>query len=120
MILDMTSHDMQQCVQNCRDCHRICMLTMTHCFAQGGEMCEATHIRLLMDCAEICQTSANFMLRASDLHPYTCATCAQVCEQCKAACERFSDNDQMRLCADACQRCADSCHYMAESSMAHH
>ena len=117
---EMTTHDMQQCIQYCRDCQRICMLTMTHCFAQGGEMCEATHIRLLMDCAEMCQTSANFMLRASDLHPYTCAVCAQVCEQCKAACERFPDSQQMRLCADACQRCADSCHYMAESSMTHH
>ena len=114
---DTTTHDMQQCIQNCRDCQRICMLTITHCFAQGGEMCEATHIRLLMDCAEICQASANFMLRASDLHPYTCAVCAQVCEQCKAACERYGDSQQMRLCADACQRCADSCHYMAESAV---
>ena len=113
---ETTTHDMQQCIQNCRDCHRICMLTMTHCFAQGGELCEA--IRLLMDCAEMCQTSANFMLRGSDAHPYTCAVCAQVCEQCRGACERYPDNQQMRGCADACQRCADSCHYMAESSVA--
>jgi len=114
---ETATHEMQQCIQNCRDCHRICMLTLTHCFAQGGEMGDATHIRLLMDCAEMCQTSANFMLRASDLHAYTCAVCAQVCEQCRAACERFSDSQQMRLCADASQRCADSYHYMAESSV---
>jgi len=111
---DTTTHDMQQAIQNCRDCQRICMVTITHAFAQGGELFEASLTRLLMDCAEMCQTSANFMLRASDLHPYTCAVCAQVCEQCKAACERFGDSEQMRLCADACQRCADSCHYMAE------
>jgi hypothetical protein len=118
MVHDDTAHELQQCIQNCRDCHRICMLTITHCFARGDERCEAAHIRLLMDCAEICQTSANFMLRASELHPYTCAVCAQVCEQCKSACERFPDDEQMRLCADACQRCADSCHYMAEAAMA--
>src|SRR5687767_4955653 len=115
---DLTTHDMQQCIQNCRDCHRICVLSMNHAFAQGGEMCEAALIRVLIDCAEICQTSANFMLRSSELHHFTCAVCAQVCEQAKSACERFPDDAQMRLCADACQRCADSCHYMAESAVA--
>ncbi|HEV8604353.1 MAG TPA: four-helix bundle copper-binding protein [Tepidisphaeraceae bacterium] len=115
---EMTSDDMQQCIQNCRDCQRICMLTLTHCFARGGEMAEATHLRLLMDCAEMCQTSANFMLRVSDLHPYTCAVCAQVCEHCKQSCERFGQSDQLQLCADACQRCADSCHYMAQAAVA--
>src|SRR5215216_6975733 len=113
IITDTTTHDMQQCIQNCRDCHRICMLTMTHCFAQGGEMLEATHIRLMLDCAEICQTSANFMLRASELYSRTCGVCAEVCERCARDCERFGDDAHMRACADSCRRCADSCKHMA-------
>jgi hypothetical protein len=32
---------------------------------------------LLLDCAEICQTAANFMLRNSELHSRTCAVCAR-------------------------------------------
>jgi hypothetical protein len=114
---DDTVYDLQQCIQNCRDGHRICMLTLTHCFAKGGEHAEAGHIRMLLDCAEICQISANFMLRASERHPYTCAVCAQVCELCARDCEHFQGDQQMRMCGEACQRCADSCYYMAAATV---
>ena len=33
-------------------------------------------IRTDLDCADICHTAANFMLRGSDLHAHTCAACA--------------------------------------------
>ena len=76
-------------------------------------LAEAAHVRLLLDCAEICQTSANFMLRGSDLHMRTCAVCAEVCQRCAESCERMGDDTQMRACAEECRRCADSCHRMA-------
>jgi len=111
----MSAHEMQQCIQNCRDCHRICTLTITHCFAQGGEMCEAAHIRLLLDCAEICQTSADFMLRGSPLHQMTCRICAGVCEMCADDCARLADDETMVLCVESCRRCAKSCSEMASA-----
>jgi hypothetical protein len=68
----------------------------------------------MMDCAEICQTSANFMLRGSDLHEHTCAACAAVCERCAVDCERMSDGDsRMAACAEMCQRCSDACRQMS-------
>jgi hypothetical protein len=103
-------YDMQQCIQNCRDCQRACMHTLAHTLNQ----CDAANARLLIDCAEICQVSANFMLRESESHGYTCAVCAQVCERCADACEKMED-PQMKLCGEICRRCADSCHYMADS-----
>jgi len=33
----------------------------------GGEGAEADHIRTLLDCTEICQTSASFVLRRSPM-----------------------------------------------------
>lgn len=105
---------MQQCIQNCRDTHRMCELTMTHVFAAGAGGKES-YIRCLLDCSEICQMAANFMLRESDSHPYACAVCANVCERCAALC-RECDEDQLKLCAEMCQRCADSCHYIAEQA----
>ncbi len=107
------SQEMQQCIQNCEDCHDICLETVTYCLAKGGKHAEAAHIRLLLDCAEICQTSANFMVRASDLHPLTCGVCAEVCERCAKDCERFGDDATMRECTDMCHRCAESCREMA-------
>ena len=105
--------DMQRCIEECQTCHSVCLATVPHCLQMGGQHAEPRHIRLLLDCAEICQTSANFMLRGSDLHMRTCAVCAEVCEQCAQDCERMSDDAHMRACAETCRRCADSCRQMA-------
>lgn len=107
------SHHMQQCIDDCLECHSICLETVTHCLQMGGKHAEPRHIRLLLDCAEICQTSANFMLRGSDLHGHTCRVCAEVCTACAKDCERFSDDAQMMACAEMCRRCAASCQEMA-------
>lgn len=104
---------MRHCVQSCSDCHKICLETLTHCLQMGGKHAEVEHIRLLLDCAEICQTSANFMLRGSHLHGRTCKVCAEICEQCAKDCEQFSDDPVMQACAEACRRCAGSCWQMA-------
>ena len=105
---------MRECINNCTNCHNICMETIAHCLQMGGKHAEAAHIRLLMDCAEMCATSANFMLRGSDFHTRICGICAEVCERCAEDCERVDPNDdQMRRCAEMCRRCADSCRQMA-------
>lgn len=113
----MTHHhshaEMERCIRHCQECHEICTQTVAHCLGLGGRHAEPSHIRLLLDCAEICQTSANFMLRGSDLHTETCRACAEVCERCADDCQRLADDNQMRVCADACRRCAESCRHMA-------
>ena len=107
-------NDLQQCIQECLNCHSVCLATVAHCLEMGGAHASPPHIGLLLDCAEICQTSANFMLRGSALHARTCSVCAEVCEQCAQGCERIGGNDtQMQACADACRRCAESCRRMA-------
>jgi hypothetical protein len=106
------SQEMQECIQNCLSCHGICLNTVTHCLQMGGVHAEASHIRLMLDCAEICQTSANFMLRNSNLHHMTCGVRAEICTRCAEDCERF-DDPQMRACAKMCRQCADSCQRMA-------
>ena len=108
--------DFQHCIQECLQCHSICLETLTHCLQKGGAHAEAAHIRLLLDCVEICQTSANFMLRGSDLHSRTCGVCAEVCERCAQDCERMGDDAQMKACAEACRRCAESCRQMARTA----
>jgi hypothetical protein len=85
----------------------------------GGRHAEAAHVRLLLDCAQICQTSADFMLRGSSYHARTCETCAEVCLACAENCERIGpDDDMMKKCAEVCRRCAASCRQMAQGKMA--
>jgi hypothetical protein len=90
---------------------------VAHCLEKGGRHAEPQHIRLLLDCAEICQTSANFMVRGSDLHAATCRACAEVCERCADDCERMADDEMMRRCAEICRRCAASCAQMAGAAV---
>jgi hypothetical protein len=108
------SREMQECIRNCQDCHSICLATVPHCLDMGGDHAAPVHIALLLDCAQICQTSADFMLRGSMLHSQVCGLCADLCERCAEDCQRLANGDaQMLACAEVCRRCADSCRRMA-------
>jgi hypothetical protein len=108
---------MEQCIQNCVDCHRTCLETVMHCLELGGAHAEIKHIRLLLDCADICQTSANFMIRNSEVYRRICGVCSDICDRCAADCERMGvDNAQLKGCAEVCRRCAESCRQMAKAA----
>lgn len=107
---------MQECIDNCMNCHRICLETFTqHCLKMGGEHVEQHHALLMLDCIQICQTSADFMIRGSDLHMLTCGICADICQLCADDCAGF-DSPEMKRCADACAQCAQTCKAMAEGN----
>lgn len=110
-----TGHDMQQCIDECTHCHQTCLSAIRHCLDQGGDHAASNHIGLLLDCAEICQTSANFMLRGSQRHQETCGACARICRACEHDCRQMGigDDSMMQQCAEACSNCAASCERMA-------
>ena len=107
------SEQMLACIQNCQDCHRACLQTLAYCMKQGGRHAAPEHLRLLMDCADVCLTSASFMIRGSALHVHTCAACAAVCERCAEDCAEMGDDPRMRALADTCRHCAESCRAMS-------
>ena len=110
----MTHHldpKMKECTEECLRCYSVCLSTaMHHCLEVGGEHVAPAHFRLMMACAEICRTSAHFMLIGTEHHKHTCSECAEICEECARDCERLGG---MQECVDACRRCAESCRTMA-------
>jgi len=55
--------EMQRCLKHCQRCHSTCLeMAATYCLEMGGKHAEPAHLRLMLDCAQICQTSADFML----------------------------------------------------------
>ncbi|MBS7789359.1 four-helix bundle copper-binding protein [Roseococcus sp. SDR] len=107
-------HDMQAEAKICLDCHATCVATIAHCLEHGGKHADAAHIRIMMDCAQICLTCADFMLRGSDHAHHLCKECAEICRACEASCRAVADGDAMDLtCAEACKACAESCSRMA-------
>ncbi len=107
------SGEMQRCIDNCTNCHKICEETLSYSLQMGGKHAEASHIQMLIDCAQTCVTSADFMLRGSVLYGQVCGVCAQACSRGAQSCEQFGGDAQMKSCADMCRQCAESCRQMA-------
>src|SRR5260221_5646637 len=97
----MASAEIRACIDNCTECHRICVETSAYCLQSGGQHAGATHLGLLLDCAEICATSADFMSRGSELHSLTCGVCADVCARSARSCQAFGTAGQMKRDAQA-------------------
>jgi len=103
----MLTDQMNDCIQDCLNCHTVCLDTAMRVMQKSGN---ADNVRTLLDCAEICLTSAHFMLRGSPLHTSTCQLCAMICQHCGEMCAQIGEND----CANACNACANSCQQMSK------
>lgn len=101
------SDEVLQCIDDCQQCHDTCLQMATqHCLAMGGAHAAPDHIALMLTCAEVCQTTANAMLRGAPLHQVLCQACADICDACAVHCRAL---DQMDDCEEACQQCSASC-----------
>lgn len=114
-----TTQELEQCIKDCLDCYKLCIKTISHCLEKGGKHAEASHIALMKDCADMCRTSADFMLRNSNWSGRICSLCADICIECATSCDKLADDEHMRECADMCRRCAESCKRMAEMAAQH-
>lgn len=102
---------MQECIETCFDCYRTCQqMALMHCLPLGGKHVEPEHFRIMLDCAEICRTTAALMLNGSPFHTQICAVCAEICRACAESCEGL---EGMQGCAQTCRRCSQSCEQMA-------
>ncbi|HLU76485.1 MAG TPA: four-helix bundle copper-binding protein [Burkholderiales bacterium] len=102
---------LQACIDLCLDCYRSCLAEATgHCLEKGGRHADADHISLMLGCAQLCRTTAEFMLMQTKLHYKVCGACAEICEACAVSCEQLED---MEHCVEICRRCADECRRIA-------
>ncbi|XHH08327.1 MAG: four-helix bundle copper-binding protein [Candidatus Bathyarchaeia archaeon] len=108
----LINDEVRECIQDCLDCFKTCNQTLIRCLSMNGKHVEVELLNLVMDCARICNTNADFMLRNSMYHPQTCGLTADICDECGDVCDRF-DEDFMKECAGVCRRCAESCREMA-------
>lgn len=108
------SNDQRMCIEACRNCAATCTETLSMCLHEGGEHVQEDHVRVMLDCIEICELSARYMLRNSPRHALTCGVCAEVCYACADDCQ-LMDESFMQQCADECRRCSDLCQKMASA-----
>jgi hypothetical protein len=84
---------------------------MHMCLEMGGRHVEPVHFRVMMNCAQLCQTAADFMLSRSPFHAQLCALCAEICDACGDSCEAVGGMPQ---CVEVCRSCAESCRQVVE------
>lgn len=104
----------QACIESCRRSHAMCLETERYCLEKGGGHVMPKHMALLADCAEMCQKTANSLLRRSSQHGAVCIACAQMCDACAQECEAMKDDERMLLCAQTCRDCATHCREMSK------
>jgi len=106
-----------QCIDECLKCHRLCGDTVTQCLLIGGAYARPELIRLLWDCAQICQTTADFMLRKSSFQLQASNLCIDICTQVTEVLAEFEDDRMMRVCIISNQRCAAICREMTADAV---
>jgi hypothetical protein len=112
----MKSQEQQDCIRDCLHCHSICLESaIEHGAARlpsprAGRPVTPSYFQVMLDCAEICQTTANFLLRGSPLHAAVCSLCAEICDTCAQKCQEAGG---MGACVQACRHCATACRQAA-------
>src|SRR5260370_8637993 len=100
--MQATKQVVQRSIDDCKECHLICVQTIQYSVQQGGPHVAPDHLRLLEDCAQLCQTSEDFMLRGSPISAAVCTVCADVCAQFAVSFDHVGRGTEAHL-----QPCAD-------------
>jgi hypothetical protein len=98
----------QLCIDACTDTHQVCVETLAASAQLGGGHGKLLHLRLLQDCAEVCDLTRDMLLRSSDLAHQACRLAADVNDRCATSCEQLG-GEQMLRCAESCRRCHQAC-----------
>jgi hypothetical protein len=104
----------QTCIESCWRSHIMCLETFHYCIEKGAAHVKPLHMALLADCAEMCETTANSLLRRSPKHAAVCIACAEICDACAQECESIKIDDRLLLCAQTCRDCAMHCRAMSK------
>jgi hypothetical protein len=102
------------CMEACVACELACLACADACLDEPNFVALRRCIRLDLDCADICGTTARLLSRRLDANAkmlrWVVEACARACATCGAEChEHAAHHDHCRVCAEACRLCAERC-----------
>ena len=111
------------CIAACQTCAMVCTTCVDACLHERDVASLRDCIRLDLDCADICETTARLLARASHTDAATLRlqvrACEQACRTCETECAKHARHmEHCRVCAEACRVCADACRDMATAIVA--
>ncbi len=111
-------HDkmLEACAKACSDCQRACDICATHCagLLQEGKKEHAKTLATCQDCAAFCVAAAQIVSRGGPFAGLICESCAEACAACGKECERFPNDEHMKMCAEECRKCEKACREMVK------
>jgi hypothetical protein len=95
-------------------CSEACTSCADACLSEDMVSELTTCIRLNLDCAEICATTARVLTRQTgfdvNIARAQVEACATACMACAAECAAHAGmHEHCRVCAEACNRCERAC-----------
>jgi hypothetical protein len=95
-------------------CSEACTACADACLSEDMVGSLTTCIRLNLDCADICATTARVLSRQTGFDAAIARTqleaCATACMTCAAECAMHAGmHEHCRICAEACSRCERAC-----------
>lgn len=91
------------------ECREACLNGAMHSIERGGDHASLDHIGWLLDCADICMITPNFVIRDSEYAGDILSITSFICEDCAESCDNFPDDALMAECAEVCRSCANVC-----------
>ncbi len=103
-----------QHIQTLGECALTCTICADACLHE--EMVQELRrcIRLNLDCAEMCKTTAGALARTGEPDAQVLrallGACQTTCQVCGAECESHAQtHEHCRVCAETCRHCAEMC-----------
>jgi hypothetical protein len=103
----------QKCIGACTRCAQACYECLEACLNEQDVQARTKCIKMLVECARICEMSVAGMSSNARFAKQHCALCATVCEACARECRMFKDR-HCQECAAECDTCVKECRNMAE------
>lgn len=91
-----------------QDCAAMCCETWDILLNRSDVTMRKFQIKLLSDCASVCELCAKFIAENSVLIKSLCDYCAFVCEYCAKECLKHNERES-QMCGQMCLNCARDC-----------
>jgi len=93
----------------------MCQLCAAACLEEKGVKKLKECIRLDLECATVCRSTAEIMMMDGGYVDAFCQLCADICSTCAEECEKHAQMgmEHCRACAEACRLCSEECIQMS-------
>ena len=104
-----TTNRYQSCIDACHACAVACNACMVACLKEDDVQMMRRCIALDVDCAAMCNLTADAMARDSEMSRHLCRICSEICLACANECGQHQHHEHCKRCAEECKKCAKAC-----------